>query len=144
MKTKVMFDTNAFDLLQKSMVNLQQLSKKYSFYISRIQIEEIAAIPDTKKDVREKNVVSIIELHPTLIPTPFSWDAIDFSHFSFQREGSYWKILKETKANLNDALIAATAIHEDCTLITEDTELLRKMRALNKPAMTFSEFITDL
>lgn len=142
MKTKVMFDTNAFDKIQSNISCIRQNRDKYDFYITSIQIKELLAIPESKRDLRERNITNIIELRPTLIPIPFSWDYIDFTNFSFSVEPSYWAVLKGSKSNRNDALIAATAIHEDCLLVTEDIELLKRMEKLNKPAITFDEFIS--
>ena len=134
MKTKIMFDTNAYDKLQNNIPTLKHTLQKYDFYVSSIQITEILAIPDEKKDIRNNNLRNLIELRPTLVPTPFTFDHLNFSSFSFSPEPSYWHILKESKANRNDALIAATAIHEDCRLVTDDKDLLRRMKLLEKPA----------
>ena len=143
MKKKIMFDTNAFDKVQENNSEIRKKTDKYDYYITAIQIQEILAIPENKKDIRDQNLFNIIELRPTLVPTPFTWDYFDFSQFSFSVEPAYWKVLKDAKSNRNDALIAATAIQEGCILVTNDTELLRKMKMLDKSAITFDTFISD-
>ena len=144
MKTKIMFDTNEFDKVLDSNIDPDQITDKYEVYVTLIQMEEIRNIPESKKEKREKLLNTISKLKAISIPTPFTWDYFNFASFSFSIEPAYWKVLKQTKANRNDALIAATAIHEECVLVTEDKEILRDMKKLNKPAYTFIDFSSTI
>ena len=141
---RIMFDTNAFDELYKTSPDFECIRKEYEIYITTIQEAEILNIPDSMKDKRAQILAIISQLGAKIVPTPFTWDHIDFSMFSFSSEPSYWTILKHTKGNKQDALIAATAIHNGCILITEDKDLLRRMKRINEPAFSFVQFINRL
>lgn len=141
---KVMFDTNAFD---KAINNIALISKHLdtiSIYITDVQIIEIANIPDSKKAKRSQIFSCLCSIRPILIPHPFTFDRLDFGHFSFQIEPKYRDILKETGSNKNDALIAATAIHEGCTLVTNDDELTKRVLSVSEKVMTFEDFLKEL
>ena len=139
-----MFDTNAFDNLYEAKLNYEQIRDKYEVYITTIQKAEMLNIPDSKKEKREKLLAIISLLSAKTVPTPFTWNHIDFSHLSFSSEPSYWTILKQTKSNKHDALIAATAVHNGCILVTDDTDLLKRMKRINRPVFTFAEFMFTL
>ena len=138
-KTRIMFDSNIFDKLGD---NIHLLAKRddIDFCVTSLQIEEILSIPDKKRDVRLSTGMALCELRPKIVPTPFTFDYINFRHFTFASEPNYWKLLKESRSNRNDALIAATAIRENCFLITDDTNLLKRMKKISAMAMTYSEF----
>ena len=136
-----MFDTNAYDKACENIALIKRSKRKCEFYITGIQIKEVASIPDSKKEKRESLLLSIVDLRPRIVPTPFTFDYISFSHFSFNSCPEYYRILKESKVNRNDALIAATAIYEDCTLVTDDKELIKKMNQMRKDVVTFGEFM---
>ena len=138
---KIMFDTNAYDKARKNISLIRRGKKQCEYYITEIQIKEVASIPDNKKEERKSDLLSIVELRPRIVPIPFSFDYISFAHFSFNVCPDYWHILKKSKANRNDALIAATAIYEGCTLVTDDKELIKKMVRLGKDVVTFDEFL---
>ena len=46
--------------------------------------------------------------------------------------------------NIDDAIIADTAVFEGCTLVTEDIRFQRKMEVNGYSAMSFSDFIQSL
>ena len=135
---KVMFDTNAFDKLFPYIPKLKQLAGEIEYYITDIQICELAKIPDDRKEVRLKNIRNLCELRPYLVSVPFTFDRINFSKLSFKSEASYKEILNETHSNRNDALIAATAIREGCLLVTDDTRLIKRVLQSGNQAITFA------
>ena len=53
-------------------------------------------------------------------------------------------ILKTTRSNINDALIASSAISHEYILVTDDNELRRKMKKNNYEVMTYSELLNDI
>ncbi len=138
---KVMFDTNAFDKLLSYIPKLSRLVGRVEYYITDIQICELAKIPDDRKEIRLNNIRSLCALRPYLVSVPFTFDCINFSKFSFKTETSYEMILNETHSNRNDALIAAAAIHEGCILVTDDTRLIKRVLQSGNQAITFDIFI---
>ena len=136
-----MFDSNVFDLVKEDIPLLRKWNTEIEVYVTSVQIEELKSIPDAKKAVREMNLMALEQLSPECLATIFTFDRIDFSYFSFQSNVSYGKILKESKSNINDAIIGATAIHEGCILITNDTELFKKVnKAKAGSAMNYTDF----
>lgn len=140
-KLKVMFDTNAFDKAIENVSFIKKHLDRISIYITPIQVEELANIPDVKWDARKAAFLCLAELRPLIVPCIFTFDHVDFSHFSFQMEPSYWEILKDNKGNLNDALIAATSIHEKCVLITNDIELAKRVHSVSGGVKSFEDFM---
>ena len=139
-----MFDTNAFDKAIGNVPYIKKYLDRIEIFITTIQIKEIANIPDCKKKTRIDDFLCLAELRPKLIPCIFTFDHFDFAHPSFKAEPSYWKILKENKGNQNDALIAATSIHEGCILITNDSELKKKVQSASGRAKSFEELMKML
>ena len=139
-----MLDSNAFDRLHEVIPTIKSKLSEIDFYVATVQVEEIAIIPDEKRDVRKRDFLTMIELRPHLVPHTFTFDAFDFGHFSFEIEPKYWSILKSTKSNKKDALIAATAIRNGCTLVTNDTELTKKMNQAGESVLSFDAFIDSL
>ena len=50
----------------------------------------------------------------------------------------------KTRKNINDALIANSAMRENCIVITNDTDFYRKMINNDYPVMTFEEFMENI
>lgn len=140
-KTKVMFDTNAFDMACKESRYIADCLDHITIYVTSIQVEELSNIPDDRKEIRLNNFLTLCDLRPCLIPTIFTFDRIDFAHFSFETEPIYDYLVKEDKSNINDALIGATAYHEKCVLITDDKELTKRMKKVqDAQVMTYEDF----
>ena len=138
---KVMFDTNAFDKACADSWLIKRHLDKFSIFVTSVQIEELSNIPDERKTVRLDNFLTLCDLRPCLIPTVFTFDRIDFAHFSFETEPLYDYLIKENKSNLHDALIGATAYHEGCILITDDKDLSKRMKqADDSMVMSYEEF----
>lgn len=137
----VMFDTNAFDQASVDIHMFKSKQQTFTIYITSVQVEELAKIPDSRKKIRIENLQTLCSLRPMLIPTVFSFDKLNFNFFSFKTEPAYAKVIKQSKGNINDALIAATAIHENCLLVTDDIELSKRIKAVPYDAvMTYQEF----
>lgn len=131
MKEKIMLDSNAYDAFleaEKNGLSITEYLNAYEFYITKIQIAEISAIKDTKPEKYEmlKNLVE--KLHPKMIPIPFNFNYIDFSFLTFVMDKSYKEVLKESKENLLDALIASASECKGCTLVTHDSKFINKAK----------------
>jgi len=70
---KIMFDTNIFDLILENNLTekvIQFLRKeKMQLLITHVQLDEVSAIPDNKREKREKLSKIIKKLNPRLIAT---------------------------------------------------------------------------
>ena len=140
-KIKIMFDTNAFDMACKESKLVANSLDQIDIFVTGVQVEELSNIPDERKEIRLDNFLTLCDLRPTLVPTIFTFDRIDFNHFSFETEPIYDYLIKENKRNINDALIGATAYHEKCILITDDKDLTKRMKKVqDAQVMTYEEF----
>lgn len=56
----------------------------------------------------------------------------------------YRKILNQNKSNTNDAILADTAVHEGCILITEDKDLYKRMVDNGYNALFLTDFLNTM
>jgi len=144
---KIMFDTNVFDKLPKIIEKIKKSAEvQYEYYITTIQIEELCEIPDTKKDIRVKNILMLAELRAKLVPISLLI-LNGRARLGYVRLGSgevYRKIVKSNGSNTDDAVIADTAVSEGCTLITEDKALYTRMKNNGYDVMYLDDFINTI
>lgn len=143
MTKRVMFDSNAFDDVAKDITLLKAASEKgqIEYYVTSIQIEEIANIPDEKKETRLCVFRNFAELRPRIVPVPFSFSCIDFSCFSFDTGPSLPFFPSSYE---KDMLIAKAAIYENCIFVTNDARVVKKLNKNGYLALYYPEFIKQL
>lgn len=137
---RIMFDSNIFNHLEEIRKYIVPVADKYDFYVSSVQIEELCAAKD--KETLIRLVLGLAEIRAKIVPTACA--ILGEMRLDYCRLGEaevYKTILKKTKSNTKDAIIADTAVFEDCTLITEDEDLFRKMRKNGFAVMKLKEFI---
>lgn len=140
-KTKIMFDSNAFDRMNNDILRIKNSVHICDYYVTSVQVRELCEINDSKKEKRTSNIMNLCEIRAKLVCTPFTFDYIDFGHLNFEGSQIYPKLLKQNKSNVKDALIGATAAEEGCILVTEDVELRNKMLNANQKVLSYDEFI---
>ena len=141
----IMFDSNIFNKLPSFIKKIKESKKEYSYYISTIQIQELAKIKDNKEEQRISNIIMLADLRAHLVPTSVS--VLGEARLGYTRLGDgsvYHKILNDSKNNISDAIIADTAVKEGCILITEDIKFQKKMKRHQYDVMSFDEFISSL
>ena len=136
-----MFDSNSFDKMNKDIHIIKKTKNEIEYYVTGIQVNELARIPDKKEKTRINNFMNLCEINAKLVATPFTFDYIDFRQLSFNISNAYDELLNQNKSNKNDALIGATAIIEQCLLVTDDKRLQDKMKKLGYEAISYDEFI---
>lgn len=143
---KIMFDSNIFDKLPEFIELIHNSTTQYEYYITTIQIDELCEIPDSKIDIRKNNILMLSDLRARLVPiSVFILNGRTYLGYARLGEGEvYHKILNENSSNIDDAVIADTAVFEGCTLITEDYKFCGKMRANGYEAMSFPDFLETL
>lgn len=139
---KIMFDTNAFDKLMAVLDELRDNAGKFDFYITAIQVEELANIPDSKKETRICNLLAFCEMRAKLVPVSLvlNHTRLGFCCFSDENDDTYSLLLNENQSNINDALIGEAAKREGCTLVTDDTNFSKKLKKANVSYITFDDF----
>lgn len=143
---RIMFDTNVFDKLPEFIELIRDSEIQYEYYITTIQIDELCEIPDCKMDIRKNNFLMLADLRAHLVPlSVFILNGRARLGYTRLGEGEvYKKILNKNKSNIEDAVIADTAVYERCTLITNDDDLYKRMEKNGYDAMKFDDFIKTL
>ena len=95
----------------------------------------------------ERILTSLIDILKitTVYTTPAIYGKIKYGLAKYGGDkDAFNKILKTTRSNINDALIASSAISHEYILATDDNELRRKMKNNNYEVMTYSELLNDI
>jgi len=144
---KIMFDSNVFDQLPSIIDKIKYSSEsQYEYYITTIQVEELCEIPDEKIEKRKTNILMLADLRAKLVPISLMI-LNGRARIGYARLGTgevYNSILNEKRSNIDDAVIADTAVFEGCTLITEDKNLYNRMHRTNYDVMFLDEFLETI
>ncbi len=141
-----MFDSNAFINLIDSQIDqndfYDKCNKKYEFYVSAVQVEELAQIGDEKKDKRIANMLCLCQMRAKLVHpiAVLGHSRFGYCVFADENDKTYENLLNENCSNVNDAMIGEVAKREGCILITDDTRFIKKLKNEGIPTMTFREF----
>jgi predicted nucleic acid-binding protein len=138
-------DTNVFNRAADGRITLPVLKSEVHYYATHVQLDELSA---TKDDTRRTSLLQqFLSIGPERLPTEsFVWDV---SRWDLAKWGDgilYPRIkgnldaLNQAKAsNIQDALIAETAIKNALTLVTEDADLLLVVTQLGGSAIRVAE-----
>jgi len=142
----VIFDSNVFDGLVDGRMDLTLIAKSkergYSYFITSLQSDEIANIPDSKRDKRKMMILFLILVKPDVLPIEtfvFNHSRLDFGKLG--NAEVYSKLLKSDNSNINDALIGETAFNNKYILVSEDKELIKNFIKLGGDGKTITEFV---
>ncbi len=154
-----MFDTNIFNAVVDGKFDIQSLIDRAEIYITHIQRDELKATPDGIKREQLLSILKIIEQPVStesfvlgtsrlgqaklgtnkVLPTETGiWDLSNWDEFKWgDGKGIYSTILnnlKKHKNNIKDALIAESAMINNLTLVTHDSDLFRVVTKLGGAA----------
>lgn len=144
-----MFDSNAFSSLLNSNVDwanfFSECEGKYEFYVTAIQIEELAEIPDPKKELRIRHMLCLCKMRARMVPNilVLGYGRLGLSVLADENESTYEDLLFESRSNIKDAMIGEAAKREGCTLVTDDTKFISKLNKVGISTMTFGEFMCN-
>lgn len=143
---KVMLDSNVFDRLPEFIDIFKKGQKDIEYYITTVQIDELCEIKDDKVETRKNRILMLAILRPTLVPiSVFALNGRAYLGYARLGEGEVFKkMLTGNDKDIDDAIIADTAVYEHCTLITDDKRLYNRMKRNNYDVMTIDEFIAFL
>lgn len=142
---KFMFDTNAFSSLLSSEIDWTTFFSKhkedYEFFITSIQIEELAKIPDKDMEKRILHLLCLCSMNVKLVPTIAIVGHARLNMCVLANgDDMYSKLLNTTHSNVCDAMIGDAAYREGCILVTDDTKFIKKLEGNKVPTMIFQEF----
>ena len=143
---KLMLDTNIFNTVVDQNISLPQ-REDYKYFSTEVQYIEINKTKD--KDRREFLLNTFNLINPNIINSEtaiwgeFSWGEREFGYVSgdFIIIKEILDTLKYKKNNKEDALIAEITIKYDFILITNDSNLRKSFKRINKLALSFEEFL---
>lgn len=141
LKDKILIDNNTVDFILDNEDLFVKATSRYDFFVCTSVVEELASIPDSKKDKRIKLFITLSKFGATFIND--SCFILGYARFGVSNLGEYKvykEILNESKNNVRDAIIADTAVTNNCILLTGDTGLYKKMKNLNYRVINFEEF----
>lgn len=143
---KIMFDSNAFSSLLNSDLDwtnfYSKCEGKYEFYVTAIQIEELAEIPDSKKELRIRHILCLCQMRAKMVPNilVMGYGRLGMSVFADENDTTYEDLLFESGSNIKDAMIGDAAKREGCILVTDDSKFILKLNKAGIPTMTFEKF----
>ena len=141
-----MLDTNIFNTVVDQNISLPQ-REDYKYFSNEVQYIEINK---TKNKDRREFLLNIFNLiNPEIINSEtelwgeFSWGERKFGYVSsdFIIIKEILDTLKYKKNNKEDALIAEITIKYDFILITNDSNLRKSFKRINKLALSLDEFL---
>jgi predicted nucleic acid-binding protein len=140
---KFVVDTCIINKLIDGKINFDVLPQNSSFFASHIQIDEINKTPDTER--KAQLLSKFTEVIPKIIPTKSAvWDVSRWDQAELS-DGMLYNYLKQAldflnkskPNNVNDALIAETAIVNGYTLFTSDRHLAEVAQKYEGKVMYF-------
>jgi len=137
-----MLDTTLFNDILNRKIDINRFPKHFDYFITFRQLDELNETPDP--NLREKLKQIFVNIDKEEIPTKSSVN--DVSGFDKAKLGKgeiLDKLRKENLRNIEDALIGETAIMNGLILVTDDKELLRKVRELGGWAITLKDFLNE-
>lgn len=142
---RYMIDSNIIDQL----ITMESIPDG-DYYIPATVVEELASIPDNKKEKRMRIFLKLCKLQATLVPviTVLDHCRLGYCVFASEDEGRYYrdicnkmKSVDSSKEHIKDAMIAVAAKQKDCILVTEDKLLRDTVKKLGCSACSWNEFL---
>lgn len=145
---RVLLDSNALDPVLTRFGAYEALeaaisSAKLEVFFTHITIDEIAATPDPEKRQWLLNLLVFIGR-----PMLTSGAALDFSRFNFCRlmaddDDTFEPLRSGNIRHSRDALIAHTALHEGCALVTNERRLTARAKEQGVEILTTAELLAE-
>ena len=137
---KILLDNNAVDKLAQNL-DLIKFHPEIEFYICKEAVEEVS---NNKTYNPTYNVIALLKVGVSYLPNAvfiLGHSLLDGqSTFSNALSADVYKnVLNENGSNIADAIIAATAVANNCVLLTDDKRLITKMQLNGYPVMTFKD-----
>ncbi|HIT17571.1 MAG TPA: hypothetical protein IAD04_04270 [Candidatus Caccosoma faecigallinarum] len=142
-KYKIFLDNNSIDYITNNFDKFNTLKEICDFYITPIILEEVIKIPDSKIEKRISNIITLFKLDTKLVnDSVLVWDCSRWDYSNFGDGKIYNEILiKETKSNTNDAIMADSANFYNFKILTCDKRLIKKLKKNKIDFLTFNQFI---
>ena len=139
-----MFDSNAFDKMLLSDIDKIIACTKHEFFVTSIQLDEIRRIPDSKQEIRNKNLEKLSKINPDILCTIAVLGMAKLGLCVLGKGKIYDELLVENGSNVPDAMIGDAAKRENCTVVTNDKRFRNKLLQNEVNVVTYEEFLEYL
>ena len=144
---KCMFDTVIFNRIVENCLPVERLPKCLDLYVTHVQQDELNGTGDPEKKARLNRVFG--DLGPEMISTESAvWGVSKWGQAKWTADDNLWKpirdaldLKKRKRNNIQDALIAETAIRRGFTLVTEDTNLVEVTNSYGGQCISFQDMM---
>lgn len=147
-----MFDTNVFNRILDGAVEISEFRGKAHFYATHVQLDELKRTSNTQR--RQELIAVFEEVTDTKVPTESFVLGVsrlgeaklggDEDHLCSEMKAEIDKLNKNKPNNIQDALIAETAIKNQFTLVTEDTDLLTVAKKFGGKCADIKQMMVEL
>lgn len=135
-----MFDSNVFDDLIDGKLDISGLPTGIRIFITHIQSDELNRCPESER--RQKLQGAVVEVSEAELPTESFVLGVSRLNSARLSDGGLFEELRGSSLkNTNDALIAETAIKEGLILVTNDKELMGRVRAAKNECISSNDLI---
>jgi len=148
MRRGYMLDTNVFNHVLRDGVAPSSLVARGALFATHVQFQELQA---TRDDDRRKQLIAVFQMiGPNRIPTETSlWDVTPWDEGKWSPDDEFYEHLLVDLGrrnggksnNVQDALIAETAIRNCLCLVTGDRDLAEVTRARGDDTLTLRDFL---
>ncbi len=145
---RVLLDSNALDPLLTEIGAYEVLTQAVSsatleVLYTHVTIDEIAAIPDLQRRQWLLNLLVFLGR-----PIPTSGNVLGFSRLDFcsvmaDDDDAFEPLRSGSIKHSRDALIAHTALHQKCVLVTNEKRLTARAREQGVEVLTTAELLTE-
>ncbi len=144
-RKKCMFDTVIFNRVVEHKVPVELLAECVDVYATHVQRYEInkTPCPEKKAELNQVFVDLVLEERPTESAV---WDEVEWDSAKWSGDDDLYEQIetaldkrKPKKNNIQDALIAETAIKNNLTLVTDDGNLREEASKLGAECMSWEE-----
>lgn len=125
-----MLDSHLFDRLLAGLITIDDIRSAGTAYVTHVQMSELKAIPEAKKEKREMLLAIFEELAPMEVPTPFVLGETPLgSGYLGSAMPNYNEIFHELSRisgkdnDIKDCMIADAAFAIEAVLVTDDANL---------------------
>ena len=147
-----MFDTNIFNRIVEQKVSVDSLARCVDAYATHVQRDELEKTKESNSDKHASLWRVFNETHPGgagVLPTESAvWNVSKWGRARWTKdENLYRPILealnerKRKKNNIQDALIAETAIENRLTLVTDDGDLGEVAESYGAVSMSWEKLL---
>src|SRR6185437_4881456 len=145
---RILLDSNALDplLTQGSayeVLNQAVKSAKLAVFFTHVTIDEVAATPDLGKRQWLLNLLVFLGQPIAISAMVLDFSRLDFCHLTADDDTAFESLRSGNIKHSRDALIAHTARHEGCALITNEKRLAARAREQSVEVLTTAQPLAE-